>query len=344
MKPSSARPRRAVPRTAGGKKMDPEVLAHAGRQALEGVRERTEIGHREAGRPTAGRGDTPQRVIDDAIRDPYLTPVTEDEKLLSLSQGVARPDDFTRTDTWRLMRITGEFIEGFDRLAGVTKAVTVFGSARVGPSDPWYGVAQEVSRLLAKEGFAIITGAGPGIMEAANRGAREGGGRSIGCNIELPFEQHANPYVDTLINFRYFLVRKMMFIKYSTAFLIFPGGFGTLDELFEALTLIQTGKIYQFPVVLFGRYYWAGLVRWLQARALREGKIAATDIDLMMMTDVPAQAVKVVLEAYAAQTRLAHERAERERETETPRPLETADPPPAAPRKARAASPARRRR
>jgi len=139
-------------------------------------------------------------------------------------------------------------------------------------------------------------------------------------------------------------VRKMMFIKYSTAFLIFPGGFGTLDELFEALTLIQTGKIYQFPVVLFGRYYWAGLVRWLQARALREGKIAATDIDLMMMTDVPAQAVKVVLEAYAAQTRQARERAERERETETPRPLETADPPPAAPRKTRAATPARRRR
>jgi len=344
MKPPSTRPRRAIPRTAGGKKMDPEVLAHAGRQALEGVRERTEIGHREAGRPTAGRGDTTERVIDDAIRDPYLTPVTEDEKLLSLSQGVARPDDFTRTDTWRLMRITGEFIEGFDRLAGVTKAVTVFGSARVGPSDPWYGVAQEVSRLLAKEGFAIITGAGPGIMEAANRGAREGGGRSIGCNIELPFEQHANPYVDTLINFRYFLVRKMMFIKYSTAFLIFPGGFGTLDELFEALTLIQTGKIYQFPVVLFGRYYWAVLVRWLQARALREGKIAATDIDLMMMTDVPAQAVKVVLEAYAAQTRQARERAERERETETPRPLETADPPPAAQRKTRAATPARRRR
>src|SRR6185503_10655640 len=183
MAASPKRPRRTVPRTAG-KKMGTEVLAHAGRQALEGVRERTEIGHREAGRPAAARGDTTERVIDDAIRDPYLTPVTEDEKLLSLSQGVARPDDFTRTDTWRLMRITGEFIEGFDRLAGVTKAVTVFGSARVGPSDPWYGVAQEVSRLLAKEGFAIITGAGPGIMEAANRGAREGGGRSIGCNIE----------------------------------------------------------------------------------------------------------------------------------------------------------------
>jgi len=336
MTTSSRRPRRAVPRTAGGKKMGPEVLADAGRQALAGVRERTEIGHREAGRAPVPR-EAPERPIDDAIRDPYLTPVTEDEKLLSLSQGVARPDDFTRTDTWRLMRITGEFIEGFDRLAGVTKAVTVFGSARIGPGDPWYGVAQEVSRLLAKEGFAIITGAGPGIMEAANRGAREGGGRSIGCNIELPFEQHANPYVDTLINFRYFLVRKMMFIKYSTAFLIFPGGFGTLDELFEALTLIQTGKIYQFPVVLFGRYYWAGLVRWLQARALREGKIAATDIDLMMMTDDPAQAVKVVMEAYAAQTRLARERLEREHEADTPRPLSAAEDPPRPTRAPRAA-------
>jgi len=302
------------PRTAGGKKMGPEVLADAERQALEGVRDRAAIGHREAGRepPAGGRGA--ERAIDDAIRDPYLMPVTEDEKLLQLPQGPARPDDFTRTDTWRVMRITSEFIEGFDTLATVTKAVTVFGSARVGPRDPWYGVAREAARLLAQEGFAVITGAGPGIMEAANRGARDGGGRSIGCNIELPFEQHANPYVDTLINFRYFLVRKMMFIKYSAAFLIFPGGFGTLDELFEALTLIQTGKIYQFPVILFGRYYWAGLLRWLQARALREGKIAASDVDLLMMTDDPAQATQVVLDAYAAQTRLASERAQRERE------------------------------
>jgi uncharacterized protein (TIGR00730 family) len=300
--------------------MGPEVLADAGLQALRGVRERTEIGHREAGRTPPTAPGSPARRIDDAIRDRYLLPVTEDEKLLRLPQGAALPDDFTRTDTWRLMRITGEFIEGFDRLATVTKAVTVFGSARVGPSDPWYGVAREVSRLLAGEGFAVVTGAGPGIMEAANRGAREGGGRSIGCNIELPFEQHANPYVDTLINFRYFLVRKMMFIKYSAAFLIFPGGFGTLDELFEALTLIQTGKIYQFPVILFGRHYWAGLVRWLQARALREGKIAATDIDLFMMTDDPAQAAQVVLDAYAAQARVAGERAERERDSERPRP------------------------
>jgi uncharacterized protein (TIGR00730 family) len=179
----------------------------------------------------------------------------------------------------------------------------------------------------------VITGGGPGIMEAANRGAREGGGRSIGCNIELPFEQHPNPYVDTLINFRYFLVRKMMFIKYSAAFLIFPGGFGTLDELFEALTLIQTGKIYQFPVILFGRHYWAGLVRWLQARALREGKIAPSDIDLLMMTDDPAQATQVVLDAYAAQTRLAGERAEREREAPLARAIDperaTPAPPPA---------------
>jgi uncharacterized protein (TIGR00730 family) len=317
----AARARRGAPRTAGGRKMVPEVLADAGAQALEGVRERTEIGHREAGRTPPPRATTvAERHIDDAIRDPYLRPVTEDEKLLSLPQGATRADDFTRTDTWRLMRITGEFIEGFDRLASVTKAVTVFGSARIGPGDPWYQVAREASRQLAREGFDVITGAGPGIMEAANRGAKEGGGRSIGCNIELPFEQHANPYVDILINFRYFLVRKMMFIKYSTAFLIFPGGFGTLDELFEALTLIQTGKIFQFPVVLFGRYYWAGLVRWLQARALREGKIAATDVDLLMMTDDPAEAVKVVLEAYAAQTRMAEERAEREKEAKLPRP------------------------
>jgi uncharacterized protein (TIGR00730 family) len=314
-------PRRTgVARTAGGRRMGPEVLASAGLQALEGVRERTEIGHREAGRTPPPQREAPPRPIDDAIRDPYLLPVTEDEKLLQLPDTGKRPEEFTRTDTWRVMRIMGEFIEGFDTLATVTKAVTVFGSARTSPRDPWYAAAQETSRLLARAGFAVITGGGPGIMEAANRGARDGGGRSIGCNIELPFEQHANPYVDTLINFRYFMVRKMMFIKYSAAFLIFPGGFGTLDELFEALTLIQTGKIYQFPVILFGRYYWAGLVRWLQARAAGEGKIAATDIDLFMMTDDPAQAAHVVSEAYAAQSRVASERTQRDRDAQAPRP------------------------
>ncbi len=316
--PTVKRPRRTFPRTPTGKKAAPAVLADAEQKALAGVRERTEIGHREAGRVPPARVGSQEPAtavkrppVDDAIRDLTLAVITEDEKLLQFPQ--ARTEAFTRTDTWRVMRILGEFIEGFDTLAGVQKAVTVFGSARIGPRDPWYAVAQEVSCLLAREGFAVITGAGPGIMEAANRGAKLGGGRSIGCNIELPFEQHANPYVDTLINFRYFLVRKTMFIKYSTAFLIFPGGFGTLDEFFEALTLIQTGKIYQFPVILFGRYYWAGLIRWLQARALGEGKISPGDLDLMTITDDPREAARLVVEAYGAQTRQVTRRAERER-------------------------------
>ena len=240
------------------------------------------------------------RAIDDAIRSNPYAVVTEDEKLL---QQPGRYDDFTRTDTWRVLRITSEFIEGFDTLASVQKGVTVFGSARTGPDDPQYESAVEVARLLAEAGFAIITGAGPGIMEAANKGARLGKGHSIGCNIELPFEQGANPYVDTLINFRYFFVRKTMFIKYSVAFIIFPGGFGTLDELFEALTLIQTGKIYQFPVVLFGRHYWAGLVRWLQTRVLTERKIGPGDIDLMVLTDDPVEAANTVIKAHETQRR-----------------------------------------
>ena len=203
----------------------------------------------------------------------------------------------------------GEFIEGFDTLAWVQKAVTVFGSARIGPDDPQYKKAEQVAGLLAKAGFAVITGAGPGIMEAANKGARQAGGRSIGCNIELPFEQGTNPYVDTAIHFRYFMVRKTMFIKYSTAFLIFPGGYGTLDETFDALTLIQTGKIYQFPVILFGRHYWAGLIRWLQARVLGEGKISPGDLDLMLLTDDPEEAARVVITAYEAQSQAVNERA-----------------------------------
>src|SRR4030095_7450096 len=188
-----------------------------------------------------------------------------------------------------------------DTLASVQKGVTVFGSARIGPDDPQYHNAQEVARLLAAAGFAIITGAGPGIMEAANKGARAAGGRSIGCNRELPFEQGANPYVDTLINFRYFFVRKTMFIKYSNAFIIFPGGFGTLDECFEALTLIQTGKIYQFPVIMFGRHYWAGLIRWLLARVAGERKILPTDLDLILLTDDPQEAANAVIAAWESQ-------------------------------------------
>ncbi len=286
-------------RTAGGKKLNPQVMASAEQKAREGLKQRTEEGHLKAGRTPpsqqegSGRRSGATRIVDDSIRD--VAAVTEDEKLL---QQPGPRIDFTRTDPWRVMRIMGEFIEGFDTLASVDKAVTIFGSARIGPDDPHYEAAEETARLLAKAGFAIITGAGPGIMEAANKGARVGGGRSIGCNIELPFEQGANPYVDTLVNFRYFFVRKTMFIKYSVAFIIFPGGFGTLDELFEALTLIQTGKIYRFPVILFGRYYWAGLLRWLQARVLSEGKISEGDLDLMLVTDDPAEAAQAVVSAY----------------------------------------------
>ncbi|HEX7940377.1 MAG TPA: TIGR00730 family Rossman fold protein [Gemmatimonadaceae bacterium] len=292
-----------APRTATGKRGNPEQLAAAQAEATEWLRERTEQGHRAAGRTppsqrAAPRPSTPARRIDDDIRDFIGPPATEDEKLLQMPH--SHRGDFTRTDPWRVMRIMGEFIEGFDDLASIEKGVSIFGSARTPPDDPQYQAAVETARLLAEAGFAIITGAGPGIMEAANKGARMGGGRSIGCNIELPFEQGANPYVDTLVNFRYFFVRKTMFIKYSSAFIIFPGGFGTLDEAFEALTLIQTGKIYQFPVILFGRHYWAGLIRWLQSRVLLEKKISSGDMDLMLLTDDPREAAHAVVEAWNA--------------------------------------------
>jgi uncharacterized protein (TIGR00730 family) len=300
---SDTRPK--APRTASGKRADPAQLAAAQANATEGLRERTEAGHRAAGRTPPSERPVPRtsgatRKMDDDLRD-LVVPVTEDEKFLQAPVEDRRaPGDFTRTDTWRVMRIMGEFIEGFDNLARVERGVSIFGSARTAPDDPQYLAAEETARLLAEAGFSIITGAGPGIMEAANKGARAGGGQSIGCNIELPFEQGANPYVDTLVNFRYFFVRKTMFIKYSSAFIIFPGGFGTLDEAFEALTLIQTGKIYQFPVILFGRHYWAGLIRWLQSRVLVEKKISPGDLDLMLLTDDPAEAAHAVIEAWKA--------------------------------------------
>ena len=291
-------------RTATGKKADPLVLEQAAQSSRAGLRERTEFGHIAAGRTPPSQSESTRRagatkvLVDESIRS-YTGPlITEDQKLL---QSPSEPIDFTRTDPWRVMRIMSEFIEGFDTLASVTKGVTIFGSARTHPDDPQYAAAVEVARLLAHAGFAIITGAGPGIMEAANKGAKLAGGRSIGCNIELPFEQGANPYVDTVINFRYFFVRKTMFIKYSNAFIIFPGGFGTLDEAFEALTLIQTGKISQFPVILFGRHYWAGLIRWLQTRVLGERKISPGDLDLMLLTDDPEEACSAVVAAYGAQ-------------------------------------------
>ncbi|MDQ3338356.1 MAG: TIGR00730 family Rossman fold protein [Myxococcota bacterium] len=229
--------------------------------------------------------------IDDAIRDP----LTEDQRLLDRSP----PTDFRRDEAWRVMRIQSEIVEGIDTLGSLGKAVSIFGSARTGSDDPYYEAARRTAALLAGAGFAVITGGGPGIMEAANRGARDVQGRSVGCNIELPFEQGANPYVDTLINFRYFFVRKTMFIKYSSAFVIFPGGFGTLDELFEALTLIQTGKISHFPVVLFGTEYWRGLYDWMREQLLAGGKIAAPDLDLIQLTDDPEEAAQMVTAVHA---------------------------------------------
>jgi uncharacterized protein (TIGR00730 family) len=217
---------------------------------------------------------------------------TEDERLLSTS---APSVDFTRSDPWRVFRIMGEFVEGFDTLANIGPAVAIFGSARVPPGHPQYEAAERTARILVEAGLAVITGGGPGIMEAANKGAKEGGGTSIGCNIELPFEQGMNQWVEVAVNFRYFFVRKTMFVKYSEAFIIFPGGFGTMDELFEALTLIQTGKIRNFPVVMFGTQYWAGLLDWIRTVMLEEGMVSPDDLDLLVATDSPEEAVQVIL-------------------------------------------------
>ncbi len=221
---------------------------------------------------------------------------TEDEQLLESPH----VDEFTHTDTWRVFRIMGEFVEGFDELASLTRGVSIFGSARTLPNDPEYMAAQETAALLVREGFAVITGGGPGIMEAANRGAFEAGGVSVGCNIELPFEQGANPYLTRSLTFRYFFVRKMMFVKYSLGFIIFPGGFGTLDELFEALTLIQTRKIRNFPVVLFGSEYWKDLRNWIRNAAHKGGKLSSQDLNLFHVTDSPSEVVRIVVESQSS--------------------------------------------
>jgi uncharacterized protein (TIGR00730 family) len=215
---------------------------------------------------------------------------TEDEALFERS---ARPE-FLDSDPWRSLRILSEFVEGFDALAEVGPAVTVFGSARIDEANRYYGQARELGRLLAEAGYAVITGGGPGIMEAANRGCREGGGLSIGCNIELPMEQGLNAYVDMGVEFRYFFVRKVMFVKYADAFVIFPGGYGTLDELFEALTLIQTDKVQDFPVILMGTDYWAGLIDWIRGSVLKEAAIDPDDVDLLRVTDDPGEAVRII--------------------------------------------------
>ncbi len=221
---------------------------------------------------------------------------TADQILLEVP--TSSQQDFTDTDPWRIFKIMGEFVDGFDNMAQVSRGVTIFGSARTPPDDDHYQAAVEVGRLLAKAGFAVLTGGGPGIMEAANKGALEAGGNSVGCNIELPFEQDSNPYLTTSITFNYFFVRKVMFVKYSSAFIIFPGGFGTMDELFEALTLIQTNKIRNFPVILIGKAYWQDLMKWIENTMLRENKISPDDLNLLYLTDSPDEAVRIIVESH----------------------------------------------
>ncbi|MFN6963720.1 MAG: TIGR00730 family Rossman fold protein [Pyrinomonadaceae bacterium] len=221
--------------------------------------------------------------------------MTDDEILLRSPEP---QDDYKTSDSWRVLRITSEFINGFDSLATVTHGVTIFGSARTREGEEMYDAARETGRLLAEAGFDVITGGGPGIMEAANRGAYEAGKMSVGCNIELPFEQVPNPYQTKSLSFKYFFVRKTMFIKYSNAYIIFPGGYGTMDELFEALTLIQTKKIRNFPVVLFGSTYWRGLLSWLTSTMLNEKNINPEDLSLMHLTDSPADAVNFIIRIY----------------------------------------------
>jgi len=219
---------------------------------------------------------------------------TEDERLLESVEAL----ETIGKDAWRIFRIMGEFVEGFEAMSGIGASISVFGSARVEPEDPMYVTCVETARLLGEAGFSIITGGGPGIMEAANKGARLAGATSVGCNIELPFEQGMNAYVDVAVDFRYFFVRKTMFVKYAEAFVIFPGGYGTMDELFEALTLIQTNKIRNFPVVLFGAEYWRGMLDWLRATMTAEGKIAEEDLDIMYITDDPHDAVDRIVRSY----------------------------------------------
>jgi len=238
-------------------------------------------------------GKEPQQ----GIPPPLASKETEDERFLQSTVDELQERGLFRggKESWRVFRIMGEFVEGFDELSTLGPCVSVFGSARLSRTDPVYDRCVETVRLLAEAGYGIITGGGPGIMEAANRGAQEVGTPSVGCNIELPFEQGLNEFIDIGIDFRYFFVRKTMFVKYAQAFVIFPGGFGTLDELFEALTLIQTRKVRNFPVVLFDTKYWAGMMDWIRGTMLREGKISEKDLDLIYLTDSPQEVVAHVV-------------------------------------------------
>jgi len=239
-----------------------------------------------------GPGGMPPPEHETRPRIPEGLTETEDEKLLRAAEELDGTPSAQAGDAWRVFRIMGEFVEGFEGLSRMGPAVSVFGSARVLPTDPQYAACRDTCRRLGEAGFAIITGGGPGLMEAANRGARDAGVPSVGCNIQLPFEQGTNPFVDLEIDFRYFFVRKTMFVKYAQGFVIFPGGFGTMDELFEALTLIQTRKVKDFPVAVFGSDYWGGLLDWVRERMQAEGKISPEDLDLLLLTDDPDEVVR----------------------------------------------------
>ncbi len=241
-----------------------------------------------AGRREKRKGPT-------VLRGSQVDLSTTDQRLLD-SGGSS---DWVHTDPWRVLRIQAEFVEGFGALAELGPAIGVFGSARTPPDDPYYLKGLELGRRLAEAGFAVITGGGPGTMEAANRGASEAGGVSVGLGIELPFEIGLNEWVDVGVNFRYFFARKTMFVKYASGFVALPGGLGTFDELFEALTLVQTQKVTSFPVVLIGRDYWAGLLEWLRGTVLADGKISEADLDMIAVTDDVDEAVQLMVQGVA---------------------------------------------
>jgi hypothetical protein len=232
------------------------------------------------------------------LRGKHIPKTTTDQRLLDWRG----PSDWVHTDPWRVLRIQAEFVEGFGLLAELGQAVSVFGSARTAANSAEYECAEQIGAGLAKAGYAVITGGGPGIMEAANKGAAGAGGVSVGLGIELPMEQGLNDYVEIGLEFRYFFVRKTVFVKYSQAFVVLPGGFGTLDELFEAVTLVQTGKITRFPIVLVGSEYWKGLSSWIHETMLPAGKISAADPELITVADDPADVVRIITEAHSGLT------------------------------------------
>jgi uncharacterized protein (TIGR00730 family) len=259
--------------------IDPDRLPAATEQAAEQQAPEQRVRRREKQRgPITLRGD---QAVEGS---------TTDQRLLD-ARG---PSEWVHTDPWRVLRIQSEFVEGFGLLAELPRAVSVFGSARIHPDNPEYAAGEQIGAALARAGYAVITGGGPGIMEAVNKGCCEAGGTSVGLGIELPFEQRMNDWVDVGINFRYFFARKTMFVKYAQAFVVLPGGFGTMDELFEALTLVQTGKVTSFPVILFGSKFWNGLLDWIRSTMLPEQKVNATDLDLLHIVDDVDEVVRLI--------------------------------------------------